>query len=46
MVKYSTSAQTTIGDSVRLVGIGVHSGKRVAMTLHPADTNTGIVFLR
>ena len=46
MVKYNTSAQTTIGDSVGLVGIGVHSGKRVAMTLHPADPNTGIVFLR
>lgn len=46
MVKYNTSAQTTIGDSVQLVGIGVHSGKRVSMTLHPADPNTGIVFLR
>jgi UDP-3-O-[3-hydroxymyristoyl] N-acetylglucosamine deacetylase len=46
MVKYGSSAQTTIGDSVQLVGIGVHSGKHVSLTLHPADTNTGIVFLR
>ena len=46
MVKYNVSAQTTIADSVRLVGIGVHSGDRVAVTLHPGDANTGIVFLR
>lgn len=46
MVKYGVSTQTTIADSVRLVGIGVHSGDRVAVTLHPSDANTGIVFLR
>jgi len=27
-------------------GIGVHTGARVSMTLHPADTGTGIVFCR
>jgi UDP-3-O-[3-hydroxymyristoyl] N-acetylglucosamine deacetylase len=46
MVKYGVSAQTTIADSVRLDGIGVHSGSRVSVTLHPADANSGIVFLR
>ncbi|MDR3373587.1 MAG: UDP-3-O-acyl-N-acetylglucosamine deacetylase [Ancalomicrobiaceae bacterium] len=46
MAKHGVSAQTTIADSVRIVGIGVHSGNRVALTLHPSDPNTGIVFLR
>lgn len=27
-------------------GVGVHTGARVSMTLHPADTGTGIVFRR
>jgi UDP-3-O-[3-hydroxymyristoyl] N-acetylglucosamine deacetylase len=39
-------AQTTIGDTVRMVGTGVHSGERVSLALHPADAGTGIVFLR
>ena len=46
MVKSGTNFQTTIGDVVRLVGIGVHSGKRVSLTLSPADPDTGIVFTR
>jgi UDP-3-O-[3-hydroxymyristoyl] N-acetylglucosamine deacetylase len=27
-------------------GVGVHTGARVSMTLHPADTGTGILFRR
>lgn len=46
MARFGMNAQTTIGDSVSLVGIGVHSGGRVGLTLHPADEDTGIVFLR
>lgn len=46
MVRAGASFQTTIGDVVRLVGIGVHSGKRVSVTLSPADPDTGIVFIR
>jgi UDP-3-O-[3-hydroxymyristoyl] N-acetylglucosamine deacetylase len=38
--------QTTLGDSVAISGIGVHSGLPVTLTLHPADANTGIVFTR
>jgi UDP-3-O-[3-hydroxymyristoyl] N-acetylglucosamine deacetylase len=38
--------QTTLNDRVSLEGIGVHSGKPVSITLHPAEANTGIVFLR
>lgn len=46
MARSSVNAQTTIGDSVSLIGIGVHSGERVSLSLHPADPDTGIVFVR
>lgn len=36
--------QKTLAERINLDGIGVHSGKPVAMTLHPAPANTGIVF--
>jgi UDP-3-O-[3-hydroxymyristoyl] N-acetylglucosamine deacetylase len=38
--------QTTLCEQVSLEGIGVHSGAPVRITLHPADANSGIVFLR
>jgi UDP-3-O-[3-hydroxymyristoyl] N-acetylglucosamine deacetylase len=38
--------QTTLRDDVSVTGIGVHSGLPVTLTLHPAEANTGIVFLR
>src|SRR5476651_1310540 len=38
--------QTTLGVDVSVTGIGVHSGLPATLTLHPADANTGIVFLR
>jgi UDP-3-O-[3-hydroxymyristoyl] N-acetylglucosamine deacetylase len=38
--------QTTLRDQVSVAGIGVHSGSPVAVTLHPAETDTGIVFWR
>ena len=38
--------QTTLGDQTAVSGIGVHSGLPVTLTLHPADPNTGIVFVR
>jgi UDP-3-O-[3-hydroxymyristoyl] N-acetylglucosamine deacetylase len=38
--------QKTIRRSVHAIGIGVHSGKKVRMTLRPAGENTGIVFVR
>jgi UDP-3-O-[3-hydroxymyristoyl] N-acetylglucosamine deacetylase len=46
MARNATTFQTTIGDTVRIVGIGVHSGARVHLALHPADADTGIVFVR
>lgn len=38
--------QRTIKTSVHAIGIGVHSGANVAMTLRPAAANTGILFVR
>jgi UDP-3-O-[3-hydroxymyristoyl] N-acetylglucosamine deacetylase len=38
--------QTTLGVDVSVTGIGVHSGLPATLTLHPADADTGIVFLR
>ncbi len=38
--------QRTIRRSVHAIGIGVHCGKKVRMTLRPAGENTGIRFVR
>ena len=38
--------QKTINEIVKFEGIGLHSGKKVSMTLFPASPNTGIVFKR
>ena len=38
--------QRTIGTLTRAVGVGVHSGQRVELTLRPAEPDTGIVFRR
>jgi UDP-3-O-[3-hydroxymyristoyl] N-acetylglucosamine deacetylase len=38
--------QTTIRDRVTISGFGVHSNTPVNVILHPADVNSGIVFLR
>lgn len=38
--------QKTLKTSISCTGIGLHTGVRVAMKLHPAPPNTGIVFRR
>jgi UDP-3-O-[3-hydroxymyristoyl] N-acetylglucosamine deacetylase len=38
--------QTTLRDRTALFGVGVHSGLPVTLTLHPADANTGLRFVR
>jgi UDP-3-O-[3-hydroxymyristoyl] N-acetylglucosamine deacetylase len=38
--------QITLREHISISGIGVHSGLPVTLTLHPADANTGIVFVR
>ena len=42
----SAGRQTTLQDQVTVAGIGVHSGSPATLTLHPAEADTGIVFLR
>jgi UDP-3-O-[3-hydroxymyristoyl] N-acetylglucosamine deacetylase len=38
--------QRTIRQKVRVEGIGIHSGKPTTLTFRPAQTNTGIYFVR
>jgi len=38
--------QRTLAKSVSVTGVGLHSGERVALTLHPAKENSGISFRR
>jgi UDP-3-O-[3-hydroxymyristoyl] N-acetylglucosamine deacetylase len=38
--------QRTLKNSIRATGIGLHTGKKVLMTLRPAAADTGIVFRR
>jgi UDP-3-O-[3-hydroxymyristoyl] N-acetylglucosamine deacetylase len=38
--------QTTLRESATLTGIGVHSGLPVTLTIHPAEIDCGITFLR
>tara|TARA_X000000368_G_scaffold414140_1_gene403458 strand:- start:410 stop:1348 length:939 start_codon:yes stop_codon:yes gene_type:complete len=38
--------QRTIQQAVHAIGIGVHSGEKVGLSLRPAPENTGIVFVR
>lgn len=44
--RVTANRQTTLQDHVTVNGVGVHSGSPVALTLHPAEADTGIVFLR
>ena len=39
-------AQRTLKSLTKAVGVGLHSGQRVELTLRPAPTGTGIVFRR
>ncbi|NND42067.1 MAG: UDP-3-O-[3-hydroxymyristoyl] N-acetylglucosamine deacetylase, partial [Silicimonas sp.] len=38
--------QTTIKSSVSFTGIGLHTGRAVRMTIHPASAEYGIWFRR
>jgi len=39
-------AQRTLRHSIGCVGVGLHTGARVAVTLHPGEAGSGIVFCR
>ena len=38
--------QRTLKNVIRATGVGLHTGKKVLLTLRPASTNTGIIFRR
>lgn len=38
--------QRTLAKSVHVTGVGLHSGERVSLTMHPAAVNSGIRFRR
>ncbi len=38
--------QRTIGETVTLAGVGLHSGKATEIVVYPAPPDTGIVFIR
>ncbi len=40
------SCQTTLRERATVTGIGVHSAAPAQITLHPADVDSGVVFLR
>ena len=43
---HSMLKQRTIKQTVKSVGVGLHSGTKVELTLHPAPIDAGIVFRR
>jgi UDP-3-O-[3-hydroxymyristoyl] N-acetylglucosamine deacetylase len=46
MAKRHFGTQTTLRNRATLSGVGVHSGQEVAVTLHPAEADSGIYFYR
>jgi UDP-3-O-[3-hydroxymyristoyl] N-acetylglucosamine deacetylase len=38
--------QRTLKNSIRATGVGLHTGKKVTLTLRPAAPNTGVIFHR
>ena len=44
--RFSIRNQRTLRHSIGCVGIGLHTGARVALTLHPGEADSGIVFIR
>ncbi len=42
----SLAAQRTLRAAISCVGVGLHSGNKVRLTLHPADADSGIIVRR
>lgn len=38
--------QTTLAEAINIIGVGLHTGVNVNMTLRPAPENTGYIFVR
>ena len=43
---YLMIKQRTLKNTIRATGVGLHTGDKVYLTLHPAEVNTGIRFRR
>jgi UDP-3-O-[3-hydroxymyristoyl] N-acetylglucosamine deacetylase len=46
MARRANGKQTTLRGRATVSGIGVHSGREAAVTLHPAEVDSGIYFYR
>ena len=46
MLGARSGRQTTLAAQAAISGIGVHSGREVSLTIHPAEADNGITFLR
>lgn len=46
MASFAGACQSTLKTAIDCVGIGLHSGRRVQMALHPAAPDHGVVFRR
>lgn len=44
--KFTSHYQHTLAIPISCLGIGLHTGEIVHLTLHPAEVNTGVVFQR
>jgi len=44
MIGVQRGRQTTLRRGATVSGIGVHSGREVSLTLHPAEADTGVTF--
>ena len=38
--------QRTLKSIVQMTGVGLHSGRKVTLTLRPAAANTGVIYRR
>ena len=38
--------QRTIKNTIKATGIGLHTGKKITLTLIPAPAETGVIFIR
>jgi len=45
-LRYESTTQRTLRATISHVGIGLHTGRKVAMLVRPADPDTGVRFLR
>ncbi|MCK5546766.1 MAG: UDP-3-O-acyl-N-acetylglucosamine deacetylase [Rhodospirillaceae bacterium] len=45
-MKIDDLKQKTLKSTIGCSGVGLHSGDKISMTLHPADADSGIVFRR